>query len=803
MYAVPHPITAQCTHCNPRCALPCAGALQQPLPTPTYRGGVYLGTIPGYPHPYLLPTADRHHAIPLHLVEHLAVGPSPFQKRPPRTPSDARPPDEPPHATPGPRRAIPLLTLKAEATIPRDLEGKNHLMVEGLTEHVLIAAMYATASASRLWEDRPSPPLARAAEDARDTGPTAEDIHRILGRRAPPKTHPQVRPIQLVSWDTLDAPPATTEVHILKHRETWWTVEWDDHRKVRRAAAHAPDDKVPPRPRGVNRLRLAARVPHTPEAAWEALHYALYWAQGAPEGPLPPERTPAWTRHATRYTAHMRHHGAGIGHRLLTWPTDPPDALREAKEVLGLMTKQLFQLKDTVPMSKPGVPAAREHPVFAPGHAPVQQPQGAPPQRGQPNARRRQGAKKRKAPAQAKPAPKPRAKSKSWTEDEAAALYPEYVIPIWVQPPFKYATAAGPSKWIWAAGEVKHQYRVTGEHQVLKIHVKWDPAAPNHKKVGRTVELWKTETVVRWSPCSYAPRTRSTSPAPSTRAKSTVHGPYPSPRSGTTRHPQLRASSTSSKPDGARTEHGPSPQLPVPRNRRLRKPTPASTSSTSPWSRTTPPRLPHCNLCRGHTPKAQTSWVSWSKPSAERTSPNRHRSWTQRGTNITPTGNRGVPLYHKTSVTVHAHPNLGVDCRLGAYECVGPGWQLNVLHTHVPFGEETRDFLDTLSLAYRPLSLLAPTIIIGDLNAAPTDDDRNGPPGASDIAVRNAMHQLGFTHLTTGLTGTPSHYPYKLATTPPALTRATGTQPWCASTRQPMGTSLPRARATDPSTSTS
>ena len=86
VYAVPHPITAPCTHCNPRCALPCAGAMQQPLPTPTYRGGIYLGTVPGDPHPYLLPAADRHHAIPLHLVEHLAVGPSPFQKRPPPHP---------------------------------------------------------------------------------------------------------------------------------------------------------------------------------------------------------------------------------------------------------------------------------------------------------------------------------------------------------------------------------------------------------------------------------------------------------------------------------------------------------------------------------------------------------------------------------------------------------------------------------------------------------------------------------------------------------------------------------------------
>ena len=254
VYAVPHPITAPCTHCNPRCALPCAGALQQPLPTPTYRGGIFLGTIPGDPHPYLLPAADRHHAIPLHLVEHLAVGPSPFQKRPPHTPSDGRPPDEPTHATPGPKRAIALLTLKAEATIPRDLEGENHLMVEGLTEHVLIAAMYATASASRLWEDRFSPPLAQAAQDAPDAGPTDEDIHQILNMRAAPKTHPAVRPIQLVSWNAMDAPPTTTEVHILKHRDTWWTVEWDDHGRVRRATAHAPDDEVPPPPRGGDRL---------------------------------------------------------------------------------------------------------------------------------------------------------------------------------------------------------------------------------------------------------------------------------------------------------------------------------------------------------------------------------------------------------------------------------------------------------------------------------------------------------------------------------------------------------------------
>ena len=118
----------------------------------------------------------------------------------------------------------------------------------------------------------------------------------------------------------------------------------------------------------------------------------------------------------------MRHHGAHAGQRFLTWPMDPPDALQAAEETLGIMTKQLLQLTDAVPTSKPDVPAPREHPVFTPGHAPEQQPQGAASKRGRPNTRRRQGAMKHKAPTQAKPAPK--LKPKSCTREEAAALYP-------------------------------------------------------------------------------------------------------------------------------------------------------------------------------------------------------------------------------------------------------------------------------------------------------------------------------------------------------------------------------------------
>ena len=213
------------------------------------------------------------------------------------------------------------------------------------------------------------------------------------------------------------------------------------------------------------------------------------------------------------------------------------------------MTKQVFQLKDPVPTSKPDVPGAREHPVFAPGHAPVQQPQGAPPQQGQPAAQRCQGAQKRKAPAQAKRAPKPRAKSKSWTKEEAAALYPEYAIGTRVQLSFEYATAAGPSKWIWAQRRSSTGTLSPGTTRGSRSTSSGTRPPPTTRRWGAPPNSGETEPVVRWSPCSCAPPTRSTSPEPSTRAKSTMHGPYRSPRSGTARHPQLRASSTSSTPD--------------------------------------------------------------------------------------------------------------------------------------------------------------------------------------------------------------------------------------------------------------
>ena len=159
---------------------------------------------------------------------------------------------------------------------------------------------------------------------------------------------------------------------------------------------------------------------------------------------------------------------------------------------------------------------------------------------------------------------------------------------------------------------------------------------------------------------------------------------------------------------------------------------------------------------------------------------------------------RGVPLYHKTSITVHAAPDLGVDGRLGAYECEGSGWQLNVLLTHVPFGEETKDFLEALSLAYRHLSFLAPTIIIRNLQAAPSNEDRTCRPTAADIAVRDALHELGLTALRPGLISTPSHYPHQAGTHPSRIDTCYGDSTRVRAHEAAYGDLLPAGKAHRP-----
>ena len=92
---------------------------------------------------------------------------------------------------------------------------------------------------------------------------------------------------------------------------------------------------------------------------------------------------------------------------------------------------------------------------------------------------------------------------------------------------------------------------------------------------------------------------------------------------------------------------------------------------------------------------------------------------------------KGTPLYARAGIHVHLVHHLNIPGRLGVYEVVGDGWQLNVINDHVPFGDATEPFLQALAEAYRQMAMRVLTIIIGDMNAAPgpwrTEGDRPHP----------------------------------------------------------------------------
>ena len=164
---------------------------------------------------------------------------------------------------------------------------------------------------------------------------------------------------------------------------------------------------------------------------------------------------------------------------------------------------------------------------------------------------------------------------------------------------------------------------------------------------------------------------------------------------------------------------------------------------------------------------------------------------------------KGTPLYAQTGIHVHLVHHLSVPGRLGVYEVVGDGWQLNVINTHVPFGEATEPFLQALAEAYRQMAMLAPTVIIGDMNAAPTPADRGGQATPQDQAVRDTIEMLGLVDLTASLEGQPSRFPTKQMPPHPASTYAMATPPPSSERRPDMDPSRWDPQAIAPCTSAS
>ena len=145
---------------------------------------------------------------------------------------------------------------------------------------------------------------------------------------------------------------------------------------------------------------------------------------------------------------------------------------------------------------------------------------------------------------------------------------------------------------------------------------------------------------------------------------------------------------------------------------------------------------------------------------------------------------KATPLYARTRIHVHVVHHLSIPGRLGVYEVIGDGWQLNVINAHVPFGNATEPLPQALAEAYRQMAMLAPTIIIGDMNAAPTPADPGGQATHQDHAVRDTIEMLGLSkanHPTSPTKQMPPHpgLTYAMATPPPSSGRRPHMDPSC------------------------
>ena len=347
LYGINHP---RCEHHDPPCSTPCTSPLRQPLPAPTITGNMYLGTVPGDPGIYILPNRSREHTMPLHGVESLALGPPPSKHQQQYIPGDKQT-QAPDGGKKTPPRALAHITVRPAAHLPKDFGTKRHVVLEGQANHIITAALYTLAAHERHWD-----PTAIPAMPPLPQGPTDPvsplHIHQLLSRRATPHLHPSRIELTIASWDTLDKPPQQPAIHILRADAQWWVLHWA-HGVLMAAQAYTPEIDPEDPPRGRQRLLQATTLTGCEGAPWEALHTALYWAQGSPSGPGTPEPTEAWVMQAKAMRNYHLHHPFDDSPATLPWPSDPPETVRKPADLMRSHAKANMQTPAEPPLRDP------------------------------------------------------------------------------------------------------------------------------------------------------------------------------------------------------------------------------------------------------------------------------------------------------------------------------------------------------------------------------------------------------------------------------------------------------------------
>ena len=343
---------------------------------------MYLGTVPEDRGIYILPNRSREHAIPLHGVESLALGLPPPKHQHQHVPGDKRT-QAPDGGKKAHQCALAHITVHPAAHRPKDFGTERHIVLEGQAHHIITAALYTLAAHEHHWDPTTIPAMPPTPQGPKDPV-TPFHIDQLLSHRATPQLHPSRIELAIASWDTLDTPPQQPAIHILKADAKWWVLHWA-HGVLMAAQDYTPEIDPEDPPRGCQRLLQATILTGREGAPWEALHTALYWAQGSPNGPYTPEPTEAWVMQAKAMRNYHLHHPFDDSPAALPGPSDPPETVCKLADLMRSHAKANMQTPAEPPLRDPGQQAT--HPFFKP-HAPPAPLPPVPPKR----ARRKRGA---------------------------------------------------------------------------------------------------------------------------------------------------------------------------------------------------------------------------------------------------------------------------------------------------------------------------------------------------------------------------------------------------------------------------